>query len=256
MLVLISPAKNLDFETKIESNPLTTSSLIDESHEIMRELAKLKPADLGKLMKISPKLADLNFERNQDWSFPFDKQKSKQAAFAFNGEVYNGLALSTFSEQELNYAQGNLRILSGLYGLLRPLDEILPYRLEMGTRFSVNEQHKNLYSFWGSSLTEKVNQLGVEQNATTLVNLASTEYFKAIKPKELALKLVTPVFKEFKNGNYKVIMMYAKKARGMMAAYILKNEITTEDKLKAFDAEGYLYNDELSNCNDWVFTRG
>lgn len=256
MLVLISPAKNLDFETKVETDELTSVKLISESQVIMKKLAKQKPADLEAMMKISPKLADLNFERNQSWEFPFDKKQSKQAAFAFNGEVYTGLAISTFSEQELKYAQDHLRILSGLYGLLRPLDEILPYRLEMGTKFSVSPKHKNLYSFWGGELTNEVNQLGKEQQTKTLVNLASTEYFKAIKPKELNLNLITPVFKDFKNDKYKVIMMYAKKARGLMASYILKNQITTEDELKAFDAEGYVFNDELSKGNDWVFTRG
>jgi cytoplasmic iron level regulating protein YaaA (DUF328/UPF0246 family) len=255
MLVLISPAKNLDFTSEVSATLKTTANLLSHSEQLMKKLSKLKPIDLGLLMKISPKLADLNFERNQEWQLPFEERKAKQAAFAFNGEVYNGLDISSFTEQEMSYAQDHLRILSGLYGLVRPLDEIMPYRLEMGTKFALSEKDKNLYDFWGSRLTNEVNTLAVEQNVSTLVNLASTEYFKAIKPKELTSKIITPVFKDWKVDKYKVIMMYAKKARGLMASYILKNKIKKEDELKAFDLEGYQYNDQLSDGNDWVFTR-
>lgn len=256
MLVLISPAKNLDFTSKSTTQIQSSPELLADSNKIMSKLKKLKPTELESLMKISPKLADLNYERNQSWKTPFDPNQSKQAAFAFNGEVYNGLDISSFDDQELAYAQENLRILSGLYGLLRPLDEILPYRLEMGTRFATSDKHKNLYSFWGTTLTEKVNSLANERNADTLVNLASTEYFKAIKPKELKPNIITPVFKDMKNDKYKVIMMYAKKARGLMTSFILKNQITQLNDLKSFDTDGYCYNEELSKENEWVFTRG
>jgi len=254
MLVLLSPAKKLDFTSEVSTELKSKADLLTNSQEIMGELSKLKPADLEKLMKISPQLADLNFERNQNWKLPFEN--ARQASFAFNGEAYNGLDISSFSEQELVYAQEHLRLLSGLYGLLRPLDEILPYRLEMGTKFAVNSSHKNLYSYWGSLLTKKVNTLTVEQNISTLVNLASTEYFKAIKTKEIQANIITPTFKDWKVDKHKVIMMYAKKARGSMASYILKNKINQEEQLKSFDTDGYSYNEELSNGNDWVFTRG
>ena len=256
MLVLLSPAKKLDFTSEITTTLKSKADLLSDSEVIMSHLAKLKPVDLEKLMKISPDLADLNFERNQNWKVPFKKGEARQASFAFNGEAYNGLDISSFSEQELVYAQEHLRLLSGLYGLLRPLDEILPYRLEMGTKLAVGSSHKNLYSYWGSVLTEKVNALMNEQNTNTLVNLASTEYFKAIKPKEIKGTIITPTFKDWKVDKYKVIMMYAKKARGLMTAYILKNKINQEEQLKGFDANGYSYNEELSEGNNWVFTRG
>tara|TARA_B100000809_G_scaffold218898_1_gene225756 strand:- start:1461 stop:2231 length:771 start_codon:yes stop_codon:yes gene_type:complete len=256
MLVLISPAKNLDYTSEVTTEVKSVADLLTNSEKLMNKLSTLRPAELESLMKISPKLADLNYERNQEWNVPFNPKKSKQAAFAFNGEVYNGLNISSFNVQEMDYAQNHLRILSGLYGLLRPLDAILPYRLEMGTKFPNNEMNKNLYSFWGSLITEKVNALALDQNANTIVNLASTEYFKVIKPKEVKPTIITPVFKDWKIDKHKVIMMYAKKARGLMTSFILKNEINQEEQLKTFNSEGYLYNEELSKGNDWVFTRG
>ena len=256
MLVLISPAKNLDYKSEVTTELKSEGEFLSNSERLMNKLRLLKPAHLESLMKISPKLSDVNFERNQEWNIPFPASKERQAAFAFNGEVYTGLNISSFTTEELSYAQNHLRILSGLYGLLRPLDTILPYRLEMGTKFPDTEEHKNLYSFWGTLITEKLNSLALDQNANTIVNLASTEYFKAIKPKLLTTNIITPVFKDWKTDKYKVVMMYAKKARGSMTAFILKNRIHNEEELKTFNADGYLFNDELSTGNDWVFTRG
>ncbi|MDB4834974.1 peroxide stress protein YaaA [Cyclobacteriaceae bacterium] len=254
MITLISPAKNLDFETQIETIVSSQPLFIKEASQLIKKIKKLSPADLEQLMKISPKLADLNYERNQNWQYPFPKGQSKQAGLAFNGEVYNGLNLSSFSQAEQDYAQNNLRILSGLYGLLKPFDQILPYRLEMGTKFAYTEDQKNLYKFWGNKITNELNQLST--NSSYLVNLASTEYFKSVNTKILKPEIITPVFKDFKNGQYKVIMMYAKNARGLMASYIQKNKITSLDGIKAFEGGGYIFNETLSQANELTFTRG
>ena len=254
MIIIISPAKNLDFSPEV-SLPLTKPHLIEQSKTIMSELSQLKPVDLEKLMKISPKIADLNFERNQNWSYPFEKFKSKAAALAFNGEVYSGLNFSNLSQEDQEYAQSHLFILSGLYGILKPLDEIYPYRLEMGTKLGV-QNNKNLYEFWNNSIHQIIDQQLEQQKSRFLVNLASTEYSKAAKLKDIKLPVITPTFKDNKNGNYKVIMMYAKKARGLMTSYIIKNKITDLEELKSFDSDGYVYNENLSEGNNITFTRG
>jgi len=254
MLTVISPAKTLDFVsvpvTKKHSNPqyLTKSNqLID----IMREKSA---KDLSKLMGISPKLAALNNQRFKDWQPPFTPQNAKQAILAFKGDVYIGLDADKYSETDFNFAQKNLRILSGLYGLLKPLDLIQAYRLEMGSQV-INAQGDNLYDFWTECLTAS---LGEELNAhrnKTLINLASKEYFKAIDPQALPTKVITPIFKDYSKGTYKILSFYAKKARGHMATYIIKNRIVSPRALKNFDVDGYQFNDNLSNDSDWVFTR-
>ncbi|MCP4520171.1 MAG: peroxide stress protein YaaA [Cytophagales bacterium] len=254
MLTIISPAKKLDYEKTITTSSFSQPDFLEESSTLMNQLKMLKAEDLEKLMKLSPKLADLNVERNKEWSLPFNTNNARQALFAFNGEVYTGLDAYSLNEDELQKAQKELRILSGLYGLLKPLDLMQPYRLEMGTKFATSENCKNLYEFWGDKLTNAINELLEEEKV--LINLASTEYFKSVKPKQLIGDLITPTFKDEKNGSYKVIMMYAKKARGSMTRYLLQNDITNTDELKVAEIDGYIYNEELSKGNDWVFTRG
>lgn len=204
-------------------------------------------------MSISPALSNLNVERYQNWQLPFSLDNSKQAIFAFNGEVYTGLDAYSLTEKQLEKAQKTLRILSGLYGLLKPLDLMQPYRLEMGTRFQIGE-NKNLYQFWGDKLTNALNEILEEEKI--LINLASNEYFKAVNKKKLKGELITPTFKDAKNGEYKTIMMYAKKARGSMARYLIENDVQEISQLKNAIIDDYAYNEQLSKGNDWVFTRG
>ena len=204
-------------------------------------------------MSISPELAALNVDRYQKWTPEPKREDTKQALLAFNGEVFRGLNAKEMSEEDLQFAQGHLRILSGLYGLLRPLDLIQPYRLEMGTRLKYYS-YKNLYDFWGDKITKRINtDLG---DSKCVVNLASTEYFKSVKEPKLNKKVITPIFKDFSKGEYRVLMTYAKNARGVMANYIIKNRITEPDLMKSFDANGYAYDPSQSDENNWVFTRG
>ncbi len=254
MIIIISPAKNLDFSRE-PSPPLSQPLLIKQSEIIMEELSQLKPIKLEKLMKISSKIADLNFERNQNWSYPFKERESKAAALAFNGEVYSGLGFSTLTLVDQIYAQSHLFILSGLYGVLKPLDEIYPYRLEMGTKIGI-ENNKNLYEYWKKSINQIIAKELTQQKSKYLVNLASTEYSKAANLKDIEIPVITPAFKDNKNGTYKVIMMYAKKARGLMASYIIKNNITELEELKSFDSDGYVFNEHLSEGYNLTFTRG
>lgn len=256
MIVLISPAKNLDFDSELTINQYSEAVFLTESQQIMDVLKMLKQADLEGLMKISPKLSDLNYERNQNWSLPMASNASRQAVLAFNGEVYNGLNFSSFSKEQMTYSQNHLRILSGLYGILKPLDQILPYRLEMGTRLGIKDGQKNLYQFWDLLITEQINKLLKDLDSEIVLNLASNEYFKSVKVKALNARVVTPIFKDKKEGFYKVVMMYAKHARGVMSAYVLKNQIEDVEALKTYTEEGYMYNQELSVGDDWVFTRG
>ena len=203
-------------------------------------------------MKISPALADLNYERNQKWHQPFSLENSKQAIYAFTGEVFKGIDVNSLAEEKIPLLQSRLRILSGLYGLLKPLDLIQPYRLEMGTKLNVGEVN-NLYKFWDSSLADSLNEEMSEGDL--LINLASTEYFKAVPKKVLKNPMITPVFKEFKSGDYKIVMTYAKRARGLMVRYIIENNINTLEELKGFNTEGYLYTESLSSDSELVFTR-
>lgn len=254
MLMLISPAKTLDFETPSPTNKSSKADFLNQSQLLIEELRALSPADISSLMKISDKLGTLNFDRFQQWQLPFTKTNAKQALLAFKGDVYTGLAAESFNDEDFSFAQEHLRILSGLYGLLRPLDLIQAYRLEMGTSFA-NQRGKNLYEFWGEQITEAINKQLKKTGGKVLINLASNEYYKAVKPKQINAEIITPVFKDCKNGKYKIISFYAKKARGLMSAYIIKNKITDVENLKTFDTEGYCYQPSMSTAREWVYTR-
>ncbi len=254
MLILISPAKTLDFDTPAVTDTFTQPDFLKDSRALIKELRELSPADISGLMKISDKLGVLNFDRYHAFKTPFTQANAKQAALAFQGDVYTGLAAETFKARDFDFAQKHLRILSGLYGLLRPLDLIQPYRLEMGTKFN-NQRGDNLYQFWGDIITNAVNEQLAAVKSKTLVNLASNEYFKAVKPKQVNAEIITPVFKDWKNGQYKIISFYAKKARGLMSAYIIKNRLKAAEDLKGFDVDGYGFAPELSKEREWVFTR-
>lgn len=254
MLVLISPAKKLNFEDSAPFDTHTQPDFLDDSEDLVEEARTLTRADLSRLMKISESLADLNYRRFQSFSTPFDLGNAKQAALAFNGDTYTGLDAPSLSEEDFAFAQAHLRILSGLYGLLRPLDLMQPYRLEMGTKFQ-NRRGGDLYDFWGDSLTGAINETTSDHKDRTVINCASNEYFKAVKPKQLEGRLITPVFKEIKAGQAKVLGMFAKRARGMMARYIIQNRIETPDAIKDFSEGGYRYRPDLSTESDWVYTR-
>ncbi len=256
MKIVISPAKNLDYKTDTSSYESTECSFLTESEKLIKKLKKLKPTAISDLMKISPALGELNYDRYQSWQTPFESNTSKQAIFAFNGEVYNGFSADTLSESKIKRTQETLRILSGLYGILKPLDNMLPYRLEMGTRFAATPKITNLYKFWGDKLTDYLNQEMSDSSETALINLASNEYFKALNVKKLDAEIYTPIFKDNSNGQYKTIMMYAKKARGSMARFIIDNELNNPEDLKAFDTDGYAFNPLMSKEKEWVFTRG
>lgn len=253
MKILISPAKSLDFESKIPTNDSSKIPFLEQTKELSQKMASKSKEDLKKLMNISDQLAELNYQRFQDFSFPFTKENARQAVYSFSGDVYKGLDVYTLPEEHIDSMQNSLRILSGLYGLLKPLDLIQPYRLEMGTSLKINSSN-NLYEFWGSFITDYLNQeMGKEE---ILVNLASKEYFKAVQSKNLQASLVTPIFKDYKNGKLKIISFFAKKARGQMARYILDNRIETLDELKGFDIDGYGFSAEYTlNENEPVFVR-
>lgn len=254
MLALISPAKNLDFETEPMVEKYTVPNLLEETEILVNTVRKLSRGELAQTMSISQKLADLNFKRYQDFSIPFHLGNSKQAAFVFNGDTYAGLQVNSLSKSNLIYAQKHLRILSGLYGILRPLDLIQPYRLEMGLKFKTL-RGKNLYEFWKDRITDTVNNALEEHTNNTVINLASSEYFKVIKMKKLAGPLVTPIFKEIKGSEIRTVGMFAKKARGAMARYMITNQIDQVDELKDFNINGYSYRDDLSSGTDLVFSR-
>jgi len=254
MLHVISPAKTLDFETPPPLNVHTQPQFLNESQLLIQELRQLTPPQVSELMSISEKLGVLNAQRFLEWQTPFTPQNAKQAVLAFKGDVYTGMEADTFAQQDFAFAQQQLRILSGLYGLLKPLDLIQPYRLEMGTHFA-NQRGKNLYQFWGDRITEQLNRELDQQHERVLVNLASTEYFSAVNTKQLQGEIITPVFKDQKNGQYKIISFFAKKARGMMSAYIIKNRLKEAEAIKAFDLAGYCYNERMSSPKEWVFTR-
>ncbi|MDO6692796.1 peroxide stress protein YaaA [Aliiglaciecola sp. 3_MG-2023] len=254
MLVVVSPAKNLDYETPPTTQLFSEPEYLPDSELLIKECVKLSPAELSSLMHISDKLAGLNAARFSSWSLPFTPDNAKQAILAFNGDVYSGIQAEQFSQQDLEYAQQHMRILSGLYGLLKPLDLMQPYRLEMGTKLA-NLRGKNLYEFWGDKITLGINDSLQQQGDNVLVNLASNEYFKSVKMKNLKAEVITPVFKDKKNGEYKVISFYAKKARGLMARYIIEKRLSDPEQIKQFDAAGYQYSASQSNDKQWVFTR-
>jgi cytoplasmic iron level regulating protein YaaA (DUF328/UPF0246 family) len=254
MLIVVSPAKSLDFETKAPTRKFTDPQYLAESTQLVGQLQKLSPEDFSELMHISSDLGELNHMRFANWHTPFDLKNSKQAIFAFKGDVYIGLEAEKFSRADLNFAQNHLRILSGLYGLLRPLDLMQPYRLEMGSKFK-NKKGKNLYEFWDDQLTENLNELFEKDKKPVLVNLASIEYFSAIKPKSLNAEIISPVFKDLSNEKYKIVSFFAKKARGYMTAFIIQNKIKNPERLKEFDVEGYRYSEEDSTPTQPVFLR-
>jgi cytoplasmic iron level regulating protein YaaA (DUF328/UPF0246 family) len=254
MLTIISPAKTLDYDSELATQRFTLPDLLDKSSQLIAIARKLSPADISSLMGISDKLAHLNAERFNDWQPDFSPKNARQAILAFKGDVYTGLQAEDFSEKDFDFAQQHLRMLSGLYGLLRPLDLMQPYRLEMGIRLN-NPQGTNLYAFWGELLTEKLNAVLKEQGDNILVNLASDEYFKAVKPAKLDGEIIKPVFLDQKNGNYKVISFYAKKARGLMSRFIIKERLTQRKQLQEFSLEGYQFDASRSEGNELVFTR-
>ncbi|MAA61325.1 MULTISPECIES: peroxide stress protein YaaA [unclassified Idiomarina] len=254
MLAVVSPAKNLDYESDLPELNVTQPRLLDNAEELVEVCRQLSPQQLGSLMKISDKLAGLNAARFQEWQRPFNEDNARPAMFAFNGDVYTGLDAASLNSEAINTAQKQLRILSGLYGVLRPLDLMQPYRLEMGSKLD-NPKGKNLYEYWGDTITQTLNDDLAELGSSTLVNLASNEYFSAVKPKALNADIITPVFKDEKNGQYKVISFYAKKARGLMARFILNQKPESVSDLKEFDANGYSFNEAMSSDKQLVFCR-
>ncbi|WP_277976754.1 peroxide stress protein YaaA [Pantoea endophytica] len=254
MLMVISPAKTLDYESPLATQRFTQPALLEKSHQLIDVARDLSPSQISSLMGISDKLAHLNADRFNQWLPPFSLENARQAILAFKGDVYTGLQAETFSDDDFDFAQQHLRMLSGLYGLLRPLDLMQPYRLEMGIKLA-NPAGKDLYGFWGDLLTEKLNEAIAEQGDDVLINLASDEYFKAIKPKKLNAELIKPVFLDEKNGKFKVISFYAKKARGLMSRYVIQNRLTKPAQLKKFDVDGYFLDGAESSENELVFKR-
>ena len=254
MLIVISPAKSLDFKTPPVISEFTIPEFLDESEKLIGRLKTLSPKKISKLMGISAELGELNFQRFHSWQQPFTTENAKQAILAFNGDVYQGLNATTLSLEQLELAQRKLRILSGLYGVLKPLDLMQPYRLEMGTKLKYYKS-KDLYAFWNPLITKIINEAVAESGSKVLVNLASNEYFKSIDKKKLKAEIVTPDFKEFKNGSYKMISFFAKRARGLMSRFILENNISDSLDLLAFESEGYALNSRLSKSGNPVFTR-
>lgn len=254
MLMLISPAKSLDFDSPLPTKKCSQPDFLQHSGELIKTLRKLNPEHIQELMDISAPLAELNYARFHNWHTPFDTGNARPAVLAFKGDVYIGMQAETFTAKDFDFAQQHLRILSGLYGLLRPLDLMQAYRLEMGTTLK-NRRGNNLYDFWGDIITDAVNDQLAKQKNPVLINLASGEYFKSIKAKQLNAPVITPVFKDLKNGQYKMISFYAKKARGLMSAYIIKNRITDPEAIKDFDSEGYYFSAKDSKAKEWVFLR-
>lgn len=254
MIIVVSPAKSLYDHSPVQFGKFSQADFLPDAEKIVSIMKKKKPAQLAKLMGISPKLAELNYHRFQAWSLPFTPENSWQSVLMFNGDVYQGLKAETFSVEEFETAQQNLRILSGVYGLLKPLDLIQPYRLEMGTGLAVARK-KNLYEFWKTKITAKLNQELEETGQKVLINLASNEYFSAIDTKKLKARIITPAFKEHKNGQNLMVSFFAKRARGLMSRFIIQNKITDPEEIKAFDLEGYYFNNQLSTAGNWVFTR-
>lgn len=254
MLFVVSPAKNLDYESPLATNLYSQPELLEHAQELVERCVQLTPADLSSLMGISDKLAGLNAARFGEWSQPFSPENARPAVLAFNGDVYTGLDAASLDDNGFEFAQQHMRILSGLYGILKPLDLMQAYRLEMGTKLD-NNRGKNLYEFWGELITNHLNDALAQQGDDVLINLASNEYFKSVKKKSLNATIITPAFKGWKNGQYKMISFFAKKARGLMARYIIDNQVSNVEQLKAFNYGGYEYNSELSKNNDWVFTR-
>lgn len=251
MIVILSPSKTQDFEHPNRADIQTQPEFMLDTKELLEAIQQKEIEELQEIMQISERLAFLNYNRFQDIQFPFNPKYDRQAIIAFRGDVYEGLDADTLTDEELYFAQASIRIISGFYGILRPLDLIQPYRLEMKTPLST-ARGKNLYEFWGKFLTDYFNTRYPNE---TIINLASQEYAKAIVNRHFKLKIVTPIFKEEKNGKLKTVAIYAKRARGKMARYIIQNKIKQPSRIKLFEEEGYTFNEELSSDREWIFTR-
>lgn len=252
MKVLLSPAKAIDMTKKVNTDTISSPIFIDDAEYLMNKLRKFSALKIGKMMYLSSDLSQLNFDRNQNWKSTSDQNNDNaQAIGMFNGEVYRGFDALSLTKAELDYTQDTVRVLSGLYGILKPLDVIYPYRLEMGTSWAITPKKKGLYNYWGSKISDVLN----EEEPDVIVNLASNEYFKAARFKGLKARVVTPIFKDFKNGEYKTIMVFAKQSRGKMARYIVDRKITDPEVLKGYDLDGYRYDENLSEGDSWTFTR-
>ena len=254
MLIVLSPAKSLDYDTPPVTAAHTPTRFVGDSAELVDALRALSPAQIASLMSISDPLAVLNAGRFAQWSKKATTKNAKQAVLAFNGDVYEGLDANSLNDKQLAFAQQHVRILSGLYGLLRPLDLMQPYRLEMGTKFP-NARGKDLYAFWGDAITQALNDDLKHAGSPVLVNLASDEYFKSVRPKLLDAPVITPVFEDWKGGRWKIVSFYAKRARGLMTRYAIEHKIDDVEKLKGFDTEGYAFDAAASDAGRWVFRR-
>ncbi len=256
MLIVVSPAKSLDYESKISTRKFTQPRFLSDSEKLVQSLRKLDPDGIAELMNISDKLAEENFQRYANWQTPFDRGNARQAIFAFKGDVYLGLQAEHFSSADLDFAQKHLRILSGLYGVLRPLDLMQAYRLEMGRNFASGKA-KNLYEFWGAKLTDSLNTELNQQTkrSRVLINLASNEYFSALQAKNIEAEIITPQFKDWASGKYRVLSFFAKNARGKMAAHIIKNRLKSPQALQGFTEDGYQFDEEESTVSKYVFKR-
>ncbi len=254
MLILISPAKTLDYQSPLATHRFTQPALLEYSQQLIEQARKLSAPQIATLMGISDKLASLNATRFHEWQPDFTPDNARQAILAFKGDVYTGLQAETFTEADFEFAQQHLRMLSGLYGVLRPLDLMQPYRLEMGIRFATSAG-KDLYQFWGDTITDTLNSVLDAGQDDVVINLASDEYFKAVKTKKLHAPVIKPVFLDEKNGKFKVISFYAKKARGLMSRYIIQQRLTRPEQLSAFNAEGYTFDSAVSTDQELVFKR-
>ena len=254
MLAILSPAKTLDYETPLTISKSTQPDFNSESQELISRLREFAPAEISSLMKISDNLAELNHRRYAEWQTQADTTNARPAIFAFKGDVYQGLDAQTLAARDVNFAQKHLRVLSGLHGLLRPLDLIQPYRLEMGTRLTTR-RGSNLYQFWGDKITDSINQALAQQTSKVLVNLASNEYYQVIQPERIEGRILTINFKELRDGKYRFVSFYAKKARGLMARYMIDKRIIRPNQLRQFDVDGYAFNEALSSDDEWIFTR-
>jgi cytoplasmic iron level regulating protein YaaA (DUF328/UPF0246 family) len=254
MLIVLSPAKSLDYKTPVKVKAPTLPEFVSESAKLIADLKKLAPQDIAKLMGLSDQLATLNVGRYRDWSKKFTEENSKPAIYAFDGDVYDGFDVKSLDAKSVQFAQDHIRILSGLYGALKPLDLMQPYRLEMGTAFK-NARGKDLYAFWGGRVTDAIKKVLEKQKKPVLLNLASEEYFKVLQPKELDCPVIAPVFQDAKDGKYKIISFYAKRARGLMARYVVENRITDPADLKGFNLDGYKYCAPESKVDKPVFRR-
>lgn len=255
MLIVVSPAKSLDYQSPLPTTAHTEPAFLDRSEALVAILREKSPADLSRLMDISDALAVLNVTRYAEWSRPFTPANARPAIYAFDGDVYEGLDAYRLTPEQIAFAQRHFRMLSGLYGVLRPLDLMQPYRLEMGTRLA-NPAGRDLYAFWGDTITEALNaELAAQGGAPVLLNLASEEYFKSVRPRKLAARVITPVFEERKGATYKIVSFHAKRARGLMSRHAIVNGLTDPEALKAFDLEGYAFSAAASEADRWVFRR-